>query len=190
MIIGISVGASGYYFWQNTHQSNPTTPLIENTGTEQNAHFSYQILTTPTYTNKTLGFSITVPSSWMKYVIREDDNWPNIVITIGLPLDNASSTRFLGYPESAAQVIDIAHFQITPANLWKSDKGSCAAADGPCFENGVIASSTKYIFSTLYPRPHASWDFAGDYGSSETYVGAVWNDFDLHKSLQVVEPIN
>lgn len=185
LFVGAAIAMFGCYLWKNTH---PTTSLIENNEVEINSHFPYQILTTPTYINKELGFSVTLPKSWTNYAIREDRSGLSTVITFGLPLNYASSSSFLSYPESKAQVVDIAHFQITPAFAWRSEKGSCDGADGPCFENDVIASSTEYVFSTLYPRPHAGWGFADEYGDSESYVRAVWEDLDLDKSLRVFEP--
>lgn len=167
----------------------PTSSLADNSEVEINSHFPYQILTTPVYANKELGFSISLPQSWTSYAIREDHSGLITAITIGLPLKYASSSSFLSYPESAAQVIDIARFQITPAFAWRSEKGSCDGANGPCFENDVIASSTEYVFSTLYPRPHAGWGFVDEYGDSESYVRSVWEDLDLDGSLRVFEPI-
>lgn len=185
LVVGAMLALAGCYSWKSLQSEFPA----DNVRAKANPHFPYQILAEPIYKNDDLGFSVEVPPTWTQYAIREDNNWPNIVITIGLPLENADSARYLSYPESRAQVIDIARFQATPISLWESEKGSCEEVAGPCFENDVIASSTSYVFSTVYPRPHAGWGFADDYGSSEAYVGAVWDDFDLGRALTVFEPV-
>ena len=96
LIVGAGAGAYGFYLWQ---KPIIVTPVVENSASED-SYFPYQILTSPTYTNKALGFSLTVPSSWTRYAIREDTVWPNIIVTVSLPVQNASSTRFLGYPKN------------------------------------------------------------------------------------------
>lgn len=162
---------------------------IKTPSTEFNPYFPYQLLTSQFYTNKDLGFSIDFPASWTRYVIREDQTDFGKIITIGLPLQNKDSAMMLSYPESAKQVINIVSFKITEAFAWESEEGICSDVVGPCFENDVIASSTKYVYSTNYPRPHAGWDYITDFGDSEEYLKTVKDDFNLEMSLKVFEPM-
>ncbi len=186
LIVGASAGAYGYSLYQKIYF---IVPVVENNASD-NPYFPYQIFNTPVYVNKALGFSITVPSSWKRYAVREDNDGINVVITLGLPLERATSTP-VGYPENSSHVINIEHFKITKSFAWKSEIGRCADVDGPCEESDVMASSSQYVFSTFYPKPHAGWNFSEYFTNNEPepYVVAVWKDFDLKSSLKVFEPL-
>jgi hypothetical protein len=179
LLVGVLLGVCGtIFFIKNKYHEGA-----------KETHYPYQIVETPTYTNKELGFSITVPSSWKRYAIQEASDGDTTVVTIGLPAVHASTLKALPYPESKAGVFDIARFKVTRENAWKDERGTCdRIKDELCIENDFIASSTLYVFSTYYPKPLLDWTPEDFLHVGESEVGKLHNDFDLKKSLRVFEP--
>ena len=153
---------------------------------EQSQYYPYELHDEPVFTHPYFGLSVTMPSSWGEYVVREYYRGPDTVIAIGLPLESEEAISAMPYPESRAGVFEVAHFKVTPAAFWESEEGMCGDEE-MCFENEIIASSTSFVVSTYYPRPYAGWDFAAEYGQSEPYVASVKDDLDVETALEVFE---
>ena len=138
---------------------------------------SYKLHTEHFYRNEKFGFQVEMPSTWTKYVVREDKDETGTVIWFGLPLEGNKLIGSLSEQENSARVINIAWLDIMPIAYFEAHKDDCEGFDGPCFFPIEITRDSTHVYAWGGPNPHAGWDYCYTAAGTEPYVCKVRNDY-------------
>lgn len=136
---------------------------------------SSAIYTSKVYTNAKYGFQLTMPDSWIKYIVGQDEAVPSdqefpstAYVWFALPLNHKLyGTDY--YP--------VSYIAVTPVNNWKIDACQGATAPG-CFQGQELGRNSKYVFEKSQESYNPGSDCTDpNFKSQELYLCSVYFEF-------------